>query len=199
MLDLLLELLEISWPVIAVFLGVIAFITIGPYLIGGILGIVFAPLTILIERVLSIPALKRLTTTFDSGFEQKLANIIPRDAKVVEFHTDQIKIKANNEQCYFLSYENLGYDDLPNVRYTYAMAKLVNERILKEFSLYEMRSKERGGLVSDGFVTTSEVDGLHTREKFDYVRTERSKVYGHKLVNRGASSITNNKPKLKRW
>ena len=42
MLDLLLELLEILWPVIAVVLGVLVLIAIGPYLIGGILGIIFA-------------------------------------------------------------------------------------------------------------------------------------------------------------
>ena len=205
MLDLLLELLEILWPVIAVVLGVLVLIAIGPYLIGGILGIIFAPLTFLIKRVLSIPAFKRVTRTFDAGFEQKLANIIPGDAMIVEFHKDQLKIKANDGRWYCIPYKNLGYDDLPNVRYTYAMAKLVNKRILngKKFSLYEMRSEEKGGYVSDGYVTTSELDGLHTREKFDYVKTERSKVYGYKLVNYSAISkskyLDNNKPSLKRW
>lgn len=201
----LLEILwDLFWPVavlVLIFVGGYALVTLVlPMVLGGALAIIFAPIKSVFKRIIAIPAMIKMKKNFDEGLKQELEKYLPQDARVIEFQTQYITIKAYNGNWYTIPFKELGYEPLPNVRYTLAMAKLVNERIMNNnnFFIREMYSKSEGGMVSDGYHTTASSSGYHTQETFTYVPSE-THTYGYKLVNRNYLKKKETKPVTKKW
>ncbi len=130
-----------------------------------------------------IPTLK-IKKAFDNGLEEKLAKKIPIDAYKIEFQKDKIYFTLADGQLFWFTFNKMDYANLPNIRYTKAMAKEYKKRFLagQKAKIYKSTSSIEGGYVTTGYNTTRTSDGYHTEEARSYVPGSTT-VLGYEIIN----------------
>ena len=158
-------------------------------------------IVLIIIYLVYLRAYKKVEKQFDNGLEQKLAKINQPNAREIEFYQYFIIFILADGSEYAYSFADLGYENLPKLRYTKAMAEIYQKRFLsgKNVKLEPMRLEREYHEASAGYHTTKRYDGYHTVEKKQIVESGGSKI-GYKLVNYdiARTDIVKTPPK-KKW